>query len=125
MNQSHLAKNGLQCVSNRGIWSTNATNSAFLLAFVTTPIDSAHSIDQCIVHAGLVLSAHAHNIEYCGLVKVVNNASGTRLAGAKPHRIRIRYQCLPSLDLVQRELVVFWLISPRVLYYTTKGLWGL
>ena len=43
------------------------------------------------MHAGLVLSAHAHNIEYCGLVKVANNASGTRLAG--------------SLDLVQRELV--------------------
>ena len=33
------------------------------------------------MHAGLVLSAHAHNIEYYVLVKVVNNASGTRLAG--------------------------------------------
>ena len=32
---------------------------------------------------------------------------------AKPHRIKI-YP--PSLDLVQRELVVFWLISPRALY---------
>ena len=48
---------------------------------------------QCIIHAGL---AHAHNIEYYLLVKVVNNASGTRLAGklstdwnAKPYRIRI------------------------------------
>ena len=29
---------------------------------------------ECIMHAGLVLSAHAHNIEYYGLVKVVNNA---------------------------------------------------
>ena len=75
MNQSNLAKNGLQCASNRGIWSTSVTNGAFLLAFVTTPIDSAH---QCIMHAGLVLSAHAHNIQYYGLVKVVNNASGTR-----------------------------------------------
>ena len=74
-NQSHLAKkNWLQCVSNRGIWSTSITNSAFLLAFVTTPIDSAHSM-----HASLVLSAHAHNY---GLVMVVNNANGTRLAGS-------------------------------------------
>ena len=77
MNQSHLTKNGLQCVSNRGIWSTSVTNSAFLLAFVTTPIDT-----QCIMHTGLVLSAHAHNIEYYGLVKVVNNANGTHLAVA-------------------------------------------
>ena len=44
MNQSNLAKNGLQCVSNRGIWSTSVTNTAFLLAFVTTPIDTAHSM---------------------------------------------------------------------------------
>ena len=29
-----------------------------------------------------MLSAHAHNIEYYGLVKVVNNANGTRLAAA-------------------------------------------
>ena len=73
----------------------SVTNSAFLLAFVTTPINSAH---QCIMHTGLVLSAHAHNIEYYyGLVKIVNNASGTRLAGgypyidwkAKPYRIRM------------------------------------
>ena len=27
MNQSYLAKNRLQCVSNRGIWSTSVTNS--------------------------------------------------------------------------------------------------
>ena len=76
MNQSHLAKNGLQYVSNRGIWSTSATNSAFLLAFITTPIDSAHSMRRPC------LSAHAHNIEYYGLVKVVNTASGTHLAGS-------------------------------------------
>ena len=57
----------------------SVTNSAFLLAFVTTPIDSAHSM-----HAGLVLSAHAHSIEYYVLVKVVNNASGTHLAGGYP-----------------------------------------
>ena len=31
---------------------------------------------------GLVLSVHVHNIEYYGFVKVVNNASGTRLAGS-------------------------------------------
>ena len=47
------------------------------------------------MHAGLVLSAHAHNIEYYGLVKVVNDAIGIRLAAnymymsadwnAKPH----------------------------------------
>ena len=79
MNQSNLTKNGLQCVSNRGIWSTSVINSAFLLAFVTTPIAVP---TQCIMHTGLVLSAHAHNIEYCGLVKVVNNANGTRLAAA-------------------------------------------
>ena len=82
MNQLNLAKNGLQCVSNRGIWSTSITNGAFVLAFVTTPIDSAHSMHYACTAAGLVLSAHAHNIEYYGLVKVVNNASGTRLAGS-------------------------------------------
>ena len=37
---------------------------------------------QCIMHAGLVLFAHVHNIEYYGLVKAVNNASGTHLAGS-------------------------------------------
>ena len=31
-----------------------------------------------------MLSAHARNIEYYGLVNVVNNASGTRLAGIYP-----------------------------------------
>ena len=35
-----------------------------------------------VMHASLILSAHAHNTEYYGLVKVVNNASGTRLAGS-------------------------------------------
>ena len=48
---------------------------------------------QCNMHAGVVLSAHARNIEYYGLVKVVNDASGIRLAAnymsadwnAKPH----------------------------------------
>ena len=59
-----------------------STNGAFLLAFVTTPIDSAHSMHYACTAAGLVLSAHAHNTEYYGLVKVVNNASGTRLAGS-------------------------------------------
>ena len=34
------------------------------------------------MHTGLVLSAHAHKIEYYGLVKIVNNANGTRLAAA-------------------------------------------
>ena len=73
------------------------------------------------MHAGLVLSAHAHNIEYYGLVKVVNNASGTRLAGRLECKSPIELECkIPistySLDLVQRELVVFLLISPRALY---------
>ena len=78
MSQSNLAKNGLQYASNRGIWSTSVTIGAFLLAFVTTPIDSAH---QCVMHEGLVLSTHAHNIEYYVMVKIVNNASAIRLAG--------------------------------------------
>ena len=78
------------------------------------------------MHAGLVLSAHAHNIEYYGLVKVVNNASATPgLAGSDPQtgmqNQNVRYLYLPSLDLVQRESVVFWLISPRALYYTTRS----
>ena len=82
------------------------------------------------MHSGLVLSVHVHNIEYYGLVKVVNNASGTRLAGSYSQtgmQSPIESECkIPSLDLVQRELVMFWLISPRALYYyTTKGLWGL
>ena len=80
MNQLHLAKNGFQCASNRGIWSTSVTNSAFLLAFVTTPIDSAHSMHYTCRPCA---SAHMHN-KYYVLVKVVNNASGTRLAGSYP-----------------------------------------
>ena len=74
-----------------------------------------------------MLSAHAHNIEYYGLVKVVNNASGTYtcLAGSylqagmqSPIESDVRYLSpTPSLDLVQREReresVVFWLISPK------------
>ena len=60
------------------------------------------------MHAGLVLSGHAHNYV---LVKVVNNASGTRLAGklstdwnAKPPSIQnVSYLYVPSLHLVQRE----------------------
>ena len=118
MNQSHLVKNGLQCASNRGIWSTSVTNGAFLLAFVTTPIDSA---TQCIMYAGLVRSAHAHNIEDYGLVMVVDNASGTCWAGShlqtgmQSPNVRYLYLHVPSLNLVQRERqsVVFWLISPR------------
>ena len=47
------------------------TNSAFLLVFVTTPIDSAHSMHYTYKPC-----------EYYGLVKVVNNANGTRLAAA-------------------------------------------
>ena len=127
MNQSHLAKNGLQCASNRGMWSTSVTNGAFLLAFVTTPIDSAHSMHYACTAAGLVLSAHAHNIEYYGLVKVVNNASGTRLAGSYSQTgiqsPTVRYHYLPSLDLVQRELVVFWLITKSPILYN-QGLMG-
>ena len=64
------------------------------------------------MHAGLVLSAHAHNIEYYGRVKVVNNASGTRLAGSysqtgmqSPSNQNVRYQYLPSPDLVQRGVL--------------------
>ena len=43
------------------------------------------------MHAGLVLSAHAHN-EYYELVKGLNNASGICLAAdwnTKPYRIRM------------------------------------
>ena len=64
------------------------------------------------MHADLVLSAHAHNIEYYGLEKVVNNASATSLAGScsqtgTPLNWNVRYLYLPSLNLVKRELVVF------------------
>ena len=37
----------------------SVTNSAFLLAFGTTPIDSAHSMHYAY---RLVLSAHVHNM---------------------------------------------------------------
>ena len=42
---------------------TSVTNSAFLLAIVATPIDSAHQciIPVYIVHTPIVISAHAHN----------------------------------------------------------------
>ena len=60
------------------------------------------------MHAGLVLSAHAHNIEYYVLVKVVNNVSGTRLAGKTgmqaPSIQNVGYLYVPSLHLVQREI---------------------
>ena len=54
----------------------SVANSAFLLAFVTTPIDSAPTL--CIMHVGLVLSARARNKHY-ELAKVVNKASGILL----------------------------------------------
>ena len=47
-----------------------------LLCLLTVPT-------QCIMHAGLLLSAHAHN-GYYELVKVVNNASGIYLAARYP-----------------------------------------
>ena len=89
------------------------------------------------MHAGLVLSAHAHNIQYYGLVKVVNNASGTCYASklstdwnAKPYRIRMYYQYVPSLDLVQTESQ--WCFGwshdhqePYSYYIITNGLWDL
>ena len=90
------------------------------------------------MHAGLMLSAHAHNIQYYGLVKVVNNASGTCYASklstdwnAKPYRIRMYYQYVPSLDLVQTESQ--WCFGSShdhqepYSYYNiiTNGLWGL
>ena len=108
MNQLHLAKNGLQYVSNRGIWSTSVTNGAFLLAFVTTPIDSAHSMHYARTAAGLVLSAHAHNIEYYGLVKVVNNASGTRLAGSYSQTGIQSPTGVPLVNLLCK--IITWLI---------------
>ena len=43
-NQSNPAKNWLQHASNRWTRSTGVTNSAFLLANVAMPIDSAYSI---------------------------------------------------------------------------------
>ena len=50
--------------------------SAFLLAFVTTPIDIAHSMYHACKALCFLLC------EYYGLVKVVNNVSGTCLAGS-------------------------------------------
>ena len=96
-------KNGRQYASNRGIWSTSVTNSAFLLAFVTKPIDSAH---PCIMHTSLVLSAHAHNIEYYVLVKVVNNASGTRLAAATKADLLYRLRNVHAGYVLYRALVL-------------------
>ena len=81
------------------------------------------------MHAGLVLSAHAHNIEYYGLVKVFSNASGTRSAGNYSHtgmQGPIESECKIPTSISGAERVSgVWLISPRALYYTTKGLWGL
>ena len=69
------------------------------------------------MHAGLVLSAHVHN-KYCReLVKVVNNATLLvayvwllairRLECKAVSNQNVRHIYLPSLDLVQRESVVF------------------
>ena len=55
-NQSNLAKNWLQCASNRGIQSMSVTNSAFLLAYIATPINKP---SQCIMYTDLVFSARA------------------------------------------------------------------
>ena len=81
------------------------------------------------MHAGFVLSARAHNIEYYGLVKVVNNASGTRLAGSYSQtgmQSPIESECkIPSLDLVQRELMVFWLITKSPILYNQGLMWSI
>ena len=44
-NQSTPAKNSLQCSSNQWTRSMGVTNSAFLLANVATPIDSAYILN--------------------------------------------------------------------------------
>ena len=54
-------------------------NSAFLLAFVTTPINSAHSMRLCM-QAMCFLHMRMTNDK----VKVVNNASGKCLAASSP-----------------------------------------
>ena len=64
------------------------------------------------------------------MVMVVNNASGTQYTfgglecKAPSNQNVLRYLYLPSLDLVQRELdsMIFWVISPRALYYIQPGL---
>jgi hypothetical protein len=63
-NQSNLAKNWLQYVSNRGIGSKRVTNTAFLLPIVATPIETtAHARSsgslnhsQCTWHTGYMCS---------------------------------------------------------------------
>ena len=74
MNQSHLDFSVLWIW---GTWSTSIINSAFLLAFVTMSIDSAHSMHYAC------RPCHARS-KYYELVKVVNNASGICLAASHP-----------------------------------------
>ena len=69
------------------------------------------------MHACLVLSAHAHNKCY-GLIEVITNASGICLDASylqtgiqSPIESESKIP-ISSLDLVQGESVVFWLISP-------------
>ena len=61
----------------------SVTNIAFVLAFVTTPIDSAHSMLALCIQALCFLLMCITSNNY-GLIKVVNNANGTRLAGGYP-----------------------------------------
>ena len=70
-------------------------------------------------YAGLVLSAHAHNIEHYGLVKVVTNVCGTRLAAATIADSNVRagyvlYRALVSIVYhIQLELCRAY--TPRTL----------
>ena len=102
VNQSHLAKNGLQCASIEG-YSPQVSQ---IVPFASL---RSHAYRQC------PLNAHNHN-KYYELVKVVNNASGIIILAIRRLECKapIESECkiLPSLDLVQRESVVCWLISP-------------
>ena len=73
------------------------------------------------MHA-LFFSAHAHNKCY-GLIEVVNNASGICVDASylqtgvqSPIESESKIP-ISSIDLVQRESVVFWLISPGAIQF--------
>ena len=76
------------------------------------------------MHTGLVLSAHAHNIENYGRVKVVNNANGTRLAAAtKADRLRnVRVGYVLYRALVYYIILVGVLIRTDTIAVTNPSL---
>ena len=64
--RNEFGENWLQCASNRWTRSTGVTNSAFLLANVAAPIDSAYSMHYaCSIQSGVYHYFVSRGLQQC------------------------------------------------------------